>query len=344
VLRIVAGPAPAAAPPSPTPKVVIVPPQDEQSLLALAAIRLTATAETTPYTGDGTPTPPPTATPLPPNWVTPVIITNTPTPETAATAAWRAQIATAQAVVMGTATPLPVNIWTATPTPLAPTETPTPPFVLYDDLTPTATATATPTGVPGYLRGKILFLSDRTGNPQGELMFMNPDGSEQAILTAPDNWVYAVSRQGQDTAPDGRFRVLVSDQQLDGVPDNKLPNFALFVAPLQEQGRPLRISPDGANYDAVWSPSEYLIAFVSTVTGNDEIYTVRPDGSELTRLTFNEWEWDKHPNWSPDGTQLVFWSNRGAARSQIWIMNADGGDQRNLSNNEFNDWDPVWVR
>ena len=79
-------------------------------------------------------------------------------------------------------------------------------------------------------------------------------------------------------------------------------------------------------------------------SGGDEIYTIRPDASELTRLTFNDWEWDKHPSWSPDGTKIAFWSNRDTARRQIWVMNADGSGQRNLSNSDYNDWDPVWVR
>ena len=90
--------------------------------------------------------------------------------------------------------------------------------------------------------------------------------------------------------------------------------------------------------------TDYLIAFVSASPGNDEIYTIRPDGSELKRLTTNTWEWDKHPSWSPDGTQIVFWSNRDTQRKQIWVMNADGSNQRNLSSNQFNDWDPVWVK
>lgn len=342
LLRIVAGPAPEVPPPSPTPKLVIVPPQEGENLIALAAVRLTETAQVTPYSGEGTPTPSATPTPLPPNWVTPLIITNTPAPENEATAVWQLSIATAQAIVMGTPTPLPINVWTATPTPPTPDATPTPPFILSSDLTPTPTPTATPTGLPDYLRGKILFWSDRTG--ANTLMFMNPDGSEQAVLTAPDSWVYEQAKQGQNVAADGRFQVLVSDRELDMNPDHILEHVMLFVAPLQEQGRPARIDAGGANYDAVWSPADYRIAFVSTASGNDEIYTVRPDGSELARLTFNDWEWDKHPSWSPDGSKIVFWSNRGSARNQIWLMNADGSGQTNLSNNVFNDWDPVWVR
>jgi TolB protein len=86
------------------------------------------------------------------------------------------------------------------------------------------------------------------------------------------------------------------------------------------------------------------MAFVGTMSEGDEIYTIPLAGGDPLRLTFNTWEWDKHPTWSPDGTQIAFFSNRETGRRQIWLMNADGSDQRNLSNNEYEDWDPVWVR
>ncbi|GIV76540.1 MAG: hypothetical protein KatS3mg050_0934 [Litorilinea sp.] len=343
LLRIVAGPAPATPPPSPTPDYVIITPPAWGDVLALAAATLTATAQEPPYTGSGTPTATPTATPLPPNWVTPVIVTNTPTPENAATAVYRAQVATAQAIVFGTPTPLPVNIWTATP---SPGPSPTRDLIPFDELTATPTPTATPTGLPEVLRGKILFLSDRTGNEKGTLMVMNPDGSGVAVWTGGNAaWIYQQARAGQDLSPDGRYQVVVSNFQLDNVATNRLDSYQLFVVSLADGARPLRLTHDGSmNYDAVWSPRGDRIAFVSNGPGNDEIFTIRPDGSDLVRLTHNSWEWDKHPSWSPDGSQIVFWSNRETARRQIWIMNADGTGQRNLSNNEFNDWDPVWVK
>jgi Tol biopolymer transport system component len=97
-------------------------------------------------------------------------------------------------------------------------------------------------------------------------------------------------------------------------------------------------------YDPAWSPRGEQIAFVGTMSNGDEIYTISPNGGDPSRLTFNSWEWDKHPTWSPDGTQIAFFSNRETGRRQIWVMNADGSNQRNLSNSEFEDWDPVWVR
>jgi TolB protein len=98
------------------------------------------------------------------------------------------------------------------------------------------------------------------------------------------------------------------------------------------------------SYDPTWSPVANTIAFVSPVADGDEIYTINTDGTGLQRLTVNTWEWDKHPSWSPNGSQFVFWSNRETSRRQIWIMNADGSNPRNLSNNPYNDWDPVWIK
>jgi TolB protein len=98
------------------------------------------------------------------------------------------------------------------------------------------------------------------------------------------------------------------------------------------------------SYDPAWSPAGDWIAYVSQEFGHDDIFRVNPQGAEKQRLTFNDWEWDKHPTYSPDGSQIVFWSNRESGRRQLWIMNADGSDQRVLLRSEFNDWDPVWIR
>ncbi len=68
------------------------------------------------------------------------------------------------------------------------------------------------------------------------------------------------------------------------------------------------------------------------------------DGTNPQRLTFNSWEWDKHPTWSPDGSQIIFYSNRETGRRQLWVMNADGTGQRRLLDSPYGDWDPVWIK
>jgi hypothetical protein len=335
VLRIVTGGPALDAPPTPTPNYVVVTPlpTDGAALLALAAERLTATAAATAVTG----TPPPTATPtpFPPNWVTPAIVTNTPTPENEATAVWWSQVATAQAIVLGTPLPTPPNVWTATPTPLPPPSTPTPMVMPYDSLTATPTSTSTPGALPNLLPGKILFYSDRIG--ETALMVMNPDGSNVNVWTGgSDEWVYAQAMKREAFAPGGGQQVVVSQEQISSL--------QLWTIDFASGARSQLTHMNNIAYDPVWSPTGNTIAFVSPEPGNDEIFIINADGSNLTQLTFNEWEWDKHPSWSPDGSQLVFMSNRDSQRQQIWIMNADGSNPRNLSNNKFNDWDPVWVK
>lgn len=338
ILRVVtSGPAPATPPPSPTPNYVVITltPTDDRALIAQAAERMTATALAPPLAVTNTITATATATPMPPNWVTPVIIVNTAVPENAATAAWQAEVATAEAILQGTATATPPNVWTATSTPPPPPPTATPMIVPYSLLTPTPTWTVTPGALPELLHGKILFWSDRTGDEA--LMLMKPDGSDVAVWTGgSDEWIYAQARQNAATSPDGRYQVVVSSEQIS--------NSQLWIIDRTAGTRRQLTDFNAIAYDPVWSPVDNRIAFISPEPGNDELFVINMDGSGLTRLTQNDWEWDKYPSWSPDGQQIVFWSNRETRRKQIWIINADGSNVRNLSNNAFNDWEPVWVK
>jgi len=54
-----------------------------------------------------------------------------------------------------------------------------------------------------------------------------------------------------------------------------------------------------------WSPDGRWLAYSSNVTGTNQIYVVAPDGSGLTRVTFDGQD-DTHPSWSPDGRSIVF--------------------------------------
>ncbi|MCQ3932842.1 MAG: hypothetical protein DPW16_20525 [Chloroflexi bacterium] len=50
---------------------------------------------------------------------------------------------------------------------------------------------------------------------------------------------------------------------------------------------------------------------------------------------------NESPSWSPDGTLIAYNSSRGS-NSDIWIMNADGSNPRNLTNSPDNDYWPNW--
>lgn len=64
------------------------------------------------------------------------------------------------------------------------------------------------------------------------------------------------------------------------------------------------------------------IAFTSSRDGNDEIYSVNADGSDLIRLTHNQFH-DDEPSWSPDGQHIAFISDRDGILG-LYVMDADG--------------------
>jgi TolB protein len=95
------------------------------------------------------------------------------------------------------------------------------------------------------------------------------------------------------------------------------------------------------NQEPAWSPKGDLIAF----SGRDEhrvfdLYTVAVDTGKVTRLTQNQGTNEK-PAWSPNGRYLLFSSTRGGKR-QLWVMQPDGSNQRQVSSEKLGASDPAW--
>ncbi len=72
-----------------------------------------------------------------------------------------------------------------------------------------------------------------------------------------------------------------------------------------------------------------------------EIWMMAADGSGLRQLTFGRHH-DGAPAFSPDGTKLVFVSDRGGDTTQLYVMAVDGGEARQLSDFPMGASDPVW--
>jgi len=70
--------------------------------------------------------------------------------------------------------------------------------------------------------------------------------------------------------------------------------------------------------------------------GCEEIYVMLPDGSNPTRLTSNNFM-DGGPVWSPEANLIAFHTNRVGRYPQVFLMNADGSDQRLLADAGVND-------
>jgi Ca2+-binding RTX toxin-like protein len=92
------------------------------------------------------------------------------------------------------------------------------------------------------------------------------------------------------------------------------------------------------------------IAITAVRNGDWEILAMNPDGTGEVNLTNNFTEdensrEDWAPEWSPDGTKIVFMAQYDypcCGDWEVWVMNADGSGQTNLTNHPAGDTGPSW--
>lgn len=287
---------------------------------------------------NGTPTPfPPGVATATPGGEQVEIPVETAIPQNDATAIARAQLATAIARTTGTYTPTPKGAVL-----IFPTFTPV-------VISPNELATATPIPPDANLleipidydqcncQGRILVYSNRYGGDKAYPIMVEPDGTELGKLSG--DLYYRLAAAREQYSPDRKRRIIYPEDsrriQQIGIEDVETGEITFLTK-----------FPKGVAYDGAWAPDGSAIVFVGTEADNaDQIYLYDMGTQQLSVLikTPGGQPWFKHPSWSPDSQKIVYWSSVSGLK-QIWVMNRDGTNQVNISNNDFNEFDPVWVK
>ncbi len=188
----------------------------------------------------------------------------------------------------------------------------------------------------------ITFSSNRDGNY--EIYVMNPDGTNQTRLT--NN---SAIDSNPSWSPDGNKIVFQSDR--DG-------NYEIYVMNADGTNQTRLTNNSATDGDPSWSPDGTKIAFMTNRDGinadmttpgvNEEVYVMNADGTNPVNLTKNStpnpWynnSLEGQPQWSPDGTKIVFSSWR-SGEAGVWVMNADGSNPVQLTSNwtHLPSWSP----
>ena len=108
---------------------------------------------------------------------------------------------------------------------------------------------------------------------------------------------------------------------------------------------PAQLTSDSHNIEddtPAWSPDGRTIAFARGEAGYERsIFVMNADGTGVKRITTpGSYVDDSSPAWSPDGRKIAFVRGDGA-RSNIYVMNSDGGATRKLTKKGDNA-KPTW--
>jgi TolB protein len=169
------------------------------------------------------------------------------------------------------------------------------------------------------------------GPPPGQLALMKPDGSDFRLIVDD-----SLNNGFPSWSPDGTRLVFKRGHRLVtmSLADRK-------IVPLT----------DGKHYDNFpqWSPKDVILFTSDRTDGDFELYTIRPDGTELRRLT-TVYGNDAHSSWCAGGNWILFSSGRMGFKDEmalydsvpqpygeIFAMRADGTDVHQLTDNKWED-------
>ncbi|MCC6865736.1 MAG: PD40 domain-containing protein [Ignavibacteria bacterium] len=213
---------------------------------------------------------------------------------------------------------------------------------------------------------KIIFQSTRPPYSCDQIFIMNTDGSNQHLVS---------TGKGRTTCsyfyPDGKH-ILYASTHLGNENCPQKPDFSKgYVWALYKDFDIFKANSDGSDltkltniegYDAeaTISPKGDKIVFTSTRNGDIDLYSMNLDGSDVKQLT-NIAGYDGGAYYSYDGKMIVFRASRfqdpaelkeyqnllsegliKPSKLEIYVMNADGSNIRQVTNNGAANFGPYF--
>ena len=185
------------------------------------------------------------------------------------------------------------------------------------------------TGETGYFDTRIVYV-DESGprnNRVKRLAIMDQDGANQRFLT-----------DGRSIVLTPRFsptRQEITYMSYEGGQPQ------VYLLQLETGQRELVGNFPGMTFAPRFSPNgQQIVMSLLRDDGNSNIFAMDLRSRNTTRLTTSN-AIDTSPSYSPDGSQIVFTSDRGG-RAQIYVMSASGGDPKRISFGDGTYSTPVW--
>jgi Tol biopolymer transport system component len=208
---------------------------------------------------------------------------------------------------------------------------------------------------------------DISSTPYPEPLLLNalPEGLNSSPSFSPNgNWIVFSNENAGDAdlyMIDVKDPSAVPFQLTSGVEMDTQPDWSSMGIVFIRDGDPMKIVFEGkfppaeppvpqniftsveTEADVRVSPNGNTLAFSRLIEGDWEIYLFDFTSTTQTMLTNNRSD-DRQPAWSPDGSEILFISDRDAIGVfQLYLMTNTGDDQLRVLNNLANEFYPLWL-
>jgi TolB protein len=190
---------------------------------------------------------------------------------------------------------------------------------------------------------KILYSTDRDESDLWSVKLDHPKESQLTSGTGIELW--------PDIAPDGET---VAFQATHATTNAKPFNCLILAKSLKSDTAPTQLAPDG--FAPLWSPDGRHVAFLRSIDGNNDLWTVHATGGDAKPLTtggitFVGYTWLPYNRmqtqdfqWSPDSGRLIYCATTSGV-ANVWQIGIDGSGPTQLSDNSDANmlvFNPTW--
>ncbi len=181
---------------------------------------------------------------------------------------------------------------------------------------------------------RVVFANkDETGRTS--LYIVDRTGENLRLIFAGPNYTGPTSIVGAAWSPDGQTIAFAMST-------TELFEYEIFFIKADGSDAPQKLTTGllGITGSLDWSPDGRFLLVSAGPPGDKDIYNIDLQAKTIARLTYGGN--NNSPSFSPDGQFVAYNSLRNGGQADIYIIRANGTEERQLTNDPEPDWQPQW--
>lgn len=183
--------------------------------------------------------------------------------------------------------------------------------------------------------GERVVFANKDDRGQTSLYIVDRTGENLRLLYEGPNFSGPTSIVGAAWSPDGQTIVFA-------MATTELYEYELFLIKADGDDPPQQLDTGllGITGSLDWSPDGTSLLISAGPPNDKDIFKLDLAANIITRLSYGGN--NNSPSFSPDGQYVAYNSLRNGGQADIYIVRADGTDERQLTSHPEPDWQPQW--